>query len=707
MRKHVGSVVVIALALGATAYAYLADRGKVSDLERESRNHLLFPAFRKDRMHVVELVQAGKTLRFESSADDAGDREWRMTVPPQKSDSPSIDRLLGGLEYASYERKVTSGGTGFDAPRVTGTIEMTGVTYHFALGGPADTPAGAAYFRLDGEGTFVIKPELVALLLRPADAYRDRSMIPYLSIELSGVTLAGAQGAAWSIGRTDDVSFSFLAPPQFKGFRVSRTELDKFWGALADMRADSFPSPDEAAAALAHPAASFTMLPRESSLPAAKITIGGACASTPDDVVLTNGTTSACVPKTVLVGLSLPADMLVDRHPFAAIPEEVTELTLETLTTPSTKVELARKENDWHERTPVDRDLTGTVGDMATALVKAIVTAQGEATTPSQPFAPTVRVRLTRVDTNAVETVELDGTTLFRKADGAYLKLPLASARRLQPFAGAFRSPLLWPQAIDNAAIVGLATDCGGTKQEVTRDPSGTFHLRVAGKEFPVDGGNVVALAEAVERARATAWVAANDDGDAFGFGASCTAALDVQGEGGVVHALLAFGGRASEDDVYARANDDPAIFTVSRALADMAGGLLVDRSAFFVDPDSIADVTLSKAGKTVHVSGVGDAGEAAEAVLAAIASLRAEEVLHVGPAPAAEGFGSPTVEARVTSSGDGGSKTLRFAVGARMPTSDKEAPTSFVRISGLDATFSVSEASLRPLLDAFAKDGP
>ena len=217
MRKHLGSIALLVAGLAGVGYVYLVDRDKVSDLERESRNHLLFPAFRKDKMHAVELVQGGKTIRFESSTDDAGEHEWRMTKPALKSDSPSIDRLLGALEYASYERKVTAGGVGLDNPRLTGTIEMTGVTYRFALGGPAETPAGAAYFRLDGEGTFVVKGDLVALLLRPADVYRDRSMIPYLSIELSGVTLAGPDGAAWSIGRTDDVSFSFLDPPAFKG----------------------------------------------------------------------------------------------------------------------------------------------------------------------------------------------------------------------------------------------------------------------------------------------------------------------------------------------------------------------------------------------------------------------------------------------------------------------------------------------------------
>ncbi|MGH7282746.1 MAG: hypothetical protein ACRELY_14560, partial [Polyangiaceae bacterium] len=540
MRRHALSIVLIALAIAVSAYAYLADRNKVSDLERERRAHLVFPAFRKDAMTLLEIEHGSDKMRFEALESDAGEREWTMTLPAgEKGDSIAIDRLLSTLEYASYARKVTSGGAGFDPSRLVGTLAMRGLTYRFELGSSASPPDGGAYFRIEGEGTFVIAPELVAELLKPSDAYRDRSVVPLLSIDLSRLDVTGPE--SWSIARVDDVSFKFVPPTaKFQGIRVSRTALDKVWGALAEMRAEAFPKEDEAARALQKTAFTIGMTPTSTSLSHALLVIGGGCESAPADVVLERREPThlvTCVPAGVLAGMATPLDELVDRHPFAAITEEAVEVVLQDLAN-GTKVEIARKGNGWHERAPLDRDLDGEPGDMATGLVKALVTAQGDLLSgPPAGFSPSVRATITRAETNIVETVEASGNVVHRLADGAYLTMPAWYAHRLKPQADAFRAATVWPASIDAAMVVHMKSDCAGVPQEIVRDGTGAFELTVASKKMPADDGNAIAVAEAVERARATSWMG-KDDGS-FGFDPGCSIALGLGADASISQATL------------------------------------------------------------------------------------------------------------------------------------------------------------------------
>ncbi|MEO7113200.1 MAG: DUF4340 domain-containing protein, partial [Polyangiaceae bacterium] len=467
MRKHLGSIIVMALALIALAYAYFADRGTVSDLERERRTHLLFPAFRRDELQSLELFHGAEKIRFEAGDDDSGDREWKMVAPAgDKGDSVAIDRLLGALEYASYERKVPSGGSGFESPRLRGTLAMNKVRYTFELGGDATPPDGAAYFRLEGEGVFVVKKDLVTELLKTADAYRDRSVVPYLSIDLERLEVGG--NAPWAIERMDDVSFRIVSPSgNFRGIRASRSGLDKVWEGLAEMRAEAFPAADEAARALASPLI-ITMTPKDSSSAPAVLALGDACASAPNDIVLQRRQPTplvACVPKGSLAGISTPLEDLVDTHLFVAIPEEVEEISLESLVSGS-KVELARKDEGWHQRAPVDRDLTKDEADMANALVKSITGTEGKILQPKPPpFSPTFRVKITRAGSHVLETVDLFNGAAHRISDDAVLDLSPLAFRRLEPRAVAFRASTVWPTSLEGTRVDQLSDDCAGVKQ--------------------------------------------------------------------------------------------------------------------------------------------------------------------------------------------------------------------------------------------------
>ncbi len=708
MRKHLVSLVVMALALVALAYAYFGDRG-VTDSERERRAHLLFPAFRRDDLQYLELDRGDQKVRFEASFDDAGEREWRMTVPgSEKGDPIAIDRLLTALEYASYERKVPSGGAGFDSPRARGTLSMKDVVYHFELGGEATPPEGAAYFRLEGEGSFVVKKDLVSVLLQTTDAYRDRSVLPYLSIDLDRFEVAGTQ--PWAIERMDDVSFRIASPAaKYKGIRASRSGLDKVWGALAEMRAESFPPADELAHQTVAPII-LTMTPTDlDNRPRAVLDVWGACANAPDDVLLQRvqpAPLAACVPKGSLVGISTPLDDLVDKHLFAAIPDEVEELVVESLVDKS-KIEIARKGEGWHQRaaTNGDRDLSKDETDLANAFVKAIVASEGEILDPKPPpFSPTFRVKITRAGSHVLETVDLFNAQAHRLSDDAVLQLSPSVFRLLQPHS-AFRASTIWSDALEGARIDQLSTDCAGVKQVVARDAGDKFYFQTPAK-VPVDSANVIALAEAIERIRATSWIADADDGS-LGTTNGCTVSLTVYANAGKRTETIRLGADAGDGETFARANEDPAVFTVPHAFSDLAKTLLVDRSLFFVDADSIDAVDLSRAGKQKHFSlgKTDDAGVDALTIAAAIGELQADSAAHLGPPAAAEGFASPALDVNVHSATDGGARSLRFVLGGAVTKGEQK--MIYARVDGVAATFLLPEARVRPLLDAVGEHGP
>ncbi len=84
---------------------------------------------------------------------------------------------------AQRRRRTTRGGSSLLAS--AGTVAVGTVEYRFALGADAAIPDGAAYMRVDGEGTFVVGRSLKVQLLRGADAYRDRTLVPYGASEVA------------------------------------------------------------------------------------------------------------------------------------------------------------------------------------------------------------------------------------------------------------------------------------------------------------------------------------------------------------------------------------------------------------------------------------------------------------------------------------------------------------------------------------------
>jgi hypothetical protein len=747
-RGVVTPVSLIVLAAGVATYAYVFDRHTISDADGAARRSDVFQSFRVDQVAEVELDHGAERLVLAregggSDAGAAGSRGWVMTSPRHEPvDTASIDALLRELELGRRLRDApTAVASGLDAPRVRGRVVVGGLEYRFALGSDAPTPGGAAYMRLEGDGAFVVERSLKVQLLRGADAYRERALVPYGAPDVARIEVRGARDdARFAIDRSGDGPTFRIAG---SGLRASREAVDRIFAALADTRAESFVEDDRADQAMAQPAYRVTIAARDPSGPRIALRVGGACPDQPQDVLVVRDAptrVSACAPRTIVEALDVAAERLPDRSPLFAHADEIEELRLEATAGP--RVELARKGRGWHERAPEDRDLDADQSESANALALALAEARATDAAPAGAAAPehfSARARATVVGAvgGAAEVVEVgptgaNGVTWARRADdGAMLGLPLAVARRFEPHPVALRGRSVWGNGpFDAGAIVGVDNSCGPAPESLElRDRVWTMRAPAG---FTADSRSVSDLGEALANARTTEWIAEADDG-AFGFGAagSCAVTVTLAPRAGAhpgsppERAGIAFGAETGAG-VYAHAIGDPAVFVIPSALRAIASHPAIDRGRFRLDVGALtsvtiergaAKVTLAKAGdrlvRTPAGPGaapadaggrLGDAGDARDAgdgdLEEALASFRADAALHTGAPGPGEGLSSPTLEIRASGGGASGSATMRITIGA--PTHVDAFDAYFARVSGVDATFAVPRQAVGAILDAW-----
>jgi hypothetical protein len=710
LRRHATELVLFVLAAGVLI-AFLLERGNATDTERRDRDHDVFPAYRRADVDLIELKQGQATVKIErrAAAADGGEVSWHMASPVDETADPAaVDRLVGDLEFAGVIRKVDpSVAGGFDTPRVVGTLSMKPLVYHFALGGAAPTPEGAGYLRVDGEGTFVVSRDFVKALTSPADTYRNRTVVPYLSLDLAHLEL-DTPGGHFTLDRADDVSFRFADT----SVRVSRTALDRVWGALAEVRAETFLKDDDADRALGPAPIRIVMTPKDPKRPSGELLVGGPCPEHAESVVFVRRSptrASACVPGGVRAGLMTPREELVDRHLFASRADEIEEVILETIPS-GTTIELARKGRGWHERKPADRELAGAEAGAANELVTKLTQGEGaRIITPAEGplYVARARARLKRGSSNVEEVVELLSRpgTVRRAFDGAVLEVSPSIAHRLWPSEIALRGASVFPAGFAGHVPVSLQVQCDGTTELATRegrDAKAAWTLSEP-HGFAADPLAISDLATLVQNAQADSWIADRDDGE-LGFNeGSCQVAVTLIGEAGNTRIGIVFGKETDDGAFYAHALDDSAVFLAPRPLREGPDTLLIDRGGFRVDPGAVAQVSLSngKAKRTLNAEPRRDAGsrDPTSRVLAALETLRPDMVVHLGLPKPGEGFGVPTLDVRIKIRADAGAREIHFVVGDTAMVERHR--LTYARIDGVDATFGIAHDRLEPLFDA------
>lgn len=712
MKRYATTIVLVLVAIALGVGLWL-DRDRLTEGERELRRNNVFVAWQRDALSRIEIVHEGETLVLER--DPKADTAWRLVAPVNApADQAAVERLVLSLEFATVLRKVSEGpGLGFEAPRATGRLVIGERTATFALGDPASRPEGASYLRVDGGGPVVVSSELANALLQSSDAYRDRSLVPYLSIELSRfeVSSPGEAGGGFSLERRGETSFDVAS----EGVRASREALDGVWGALAELRADRFVAAD---APMGDVLLSFRMTPKDAAKPPAEFVATTGCPDLPDDVLLVRKTPSplnACVPRAAVLGLRKTPAALVDTHLFSLRVDEIEELRLEWLApvADAPPIEIARKGDGFHERFPSDRDLSPEEADAASTLLDRLVTSTADrvARGPAQgadAAAPAFTVRARVRSGDVEESVELavarpgssnlgpsnhgpsslgssnpgpsnlgpSPLVVRRVADGARLEVSPAVARRLLP-----RKTSLRPRVLlgETRRVTHVALHCGAA-QELDDDGHG-FRF-VEPKGYEVDASLLDAVS-ALTRGRVEAWVADAPE-PAFGLPAgdegACRVSLGF--EDGKSPVAIAFGAEG-EGGVYGKRSDDPAVFLAPKSLRERIARLYVSRAYLRAPAEQIASVTATYAGKPL-------ASASPSALVDLASSLYADRVVAIGPSKLAGRAPLLGLDVREK---DGGS-------GAKIACARADAPAEWwCELAGVRATFAVAASKLDPLV--------
>jgi hypothetical protein len=724
-RSAVTPIALVVLAAGAAAYAYLVDRRSVSDAERAARRSDAFPSFRVEDVRRLELAQGAESLVLERN--EGATATWTMTSPRRdRADATAVDVLLRELEMATRVRDVQSGDAlGLDTPRVRGRVTIGSLDYRFALGGNAPTPEGAAYMRVDGEGTFVVGRSLTVQLLRGPDAYRDRALVPWTASEVARMKVTAPSGG-FALERSG-VTFRVGGTA---GLRASRAAVDRLFASLADARAESFLDDAEADRAMGESALVVTLGSRDPNQPRVRLVVGGACPGQGQDVVAIRSEptrVSACVARGVLDALGQDAKALVDDSPLFAHGDEIEQLRLEPLASDGPRVDVARYGTGWHERAPEDRDLDPDESDSANALAVTLATARAvdvRAPDPGDPFDARSRVTIVRTGGGTTEVVEVaapdtGGVAVARRLDdGAILRLARAVARRFEAHPIALRARTVRQAPFDPASVVAFDDSCGPTPQRLELR-GGVWTMR-APAGLAADAASAVDLVDAIARAKADSWVAERDDG---GFGlqraGSCQIKLTVSSieDAGPDRSWGILFGDEGEGGTYARALDGQAVFVAPSILREIAARPVIDRSRTRLDPGALTRLTLARGGarlafrreeggggsRLVRDAAGNDAGPE-DKLEVALGRLYAQYAVHAGPPWSQEGMDRPTLEIDATARADAGSLPLetRITIGQARPTREFTGGAYFARVAGVDATFVVPKQAVDAILDAW-----
>jgi hypothetical protein len=688
VKKHAVTIVLVLSFVALVVWLWL-DRDRVTDGERKRRENSAFVAWRREELTQITVVHEGETLilqrdpRADKSLTQGKEGAWRMVSPrEERADPVAVERLLSTLELAAVLRKASSGAAlGLDAPRATGAVRMGDLDVPFVLGAVSPQPEGSSYFRVGDEPPVVVSKEVATELLASSDVYRDRAVVPYLATELRRFE-ARRPGGSFTLERLDDRSFRVAE----SGVLASRVALERVWAALAEMRAEAFPKDADVDRLTARPRVTLVLTPKDTAKPPAELVIGEACPGHPADVIVLRRAPSrvaACAPKDIVDALVVEASSLTERHLFTTKMDEIEELVLtrtggDAGAPGAAALEIARKGTGYHQRAPVDRDLSSAEAEAATELLTRIASSEASAVArggvAAPPFAAAARATVRSGDHEESIDVGAPGeggrATLRRVLDDARLEVDAAVVRRLLPRETSVRPRVALEGEMRRAARVLLR--CGVEQELVDRGEG----LRLASPAGYETDGAIVQLVDGVLRGRVDTWVADTDDGH-FGFmPGGCRMVITF--EDGNAPVTLLFGGEG-EGGVYARIESRSGVMVAPGALRELAGRIYVSRASLRVDAARIERVRVVSNGAVVTA-------REPSALAAAVSMLSADRVVSLK-----RDAGAPDLLVEVSVGESGPARQIACRA---VSATERHCVTS-----GVNATFAVPEARLSQLL--------
>ena len=699
-------------------------RPTTTEISERSRN--LIAVWRDDEVRSLKFTGKGVDFRIERvgppDAEPSKEDDFVLHAPAREpADGAAVDRLISSLGFATPVRRLENAdpnALGLAKPDVTIEARTTRTTLRLSLGKSAPSPEGAAYVSVthdESDAVFaVVSKEVAALFRMRADDFRERAFVGFGKSEIRELALERS-GANLRLVRAGE---AFRIDGKL---RAHRDTVEPVFAALSRLDAKRFLAVNDAEKARTGPPTLVVRVtPSDAKAKPAVVELGGSCPGAADEVIAVARSPrvrAGCVEKTVVFALAVERSQLFDKEPFSARVDEVEALRIER---GGRRLVLERRGSAFLLREPSEATIALEAGNERLA---AILRAPADLVPNPDPKKlgldpPEGRVVATTVqkgdqaaeETLAVGRTEPDGTLYVqRNDDGAVLALGRDAAR-----AFAVDSTLLKSLRVVDFALSSLVElELGTPERQVLRRASSGFEL-VEPRGFQHDGSLATDAVLALGSLTALRFVADRDDGT-FGFEKpTLTARAQNDADGGVRTTKLVVG-RSTPGGFFAKIEGDPSVFVIERVVAERLGTLLIDRSAFLADPKTLASVTLVSNGVTrtlerkhdelVAADGSGIDPAVAARVVEALSTLRAEAAAHTGPAGPHEGFANPVLEVRYEPL-PGLGKPRSFSVGTTgvhaFPWAATGQAVRFARAKGIEATFLIAEAKLKPLFDLF-----
>lgn len=728
LRRQWVDAVLVVVALALVVTVLVTHRTTTTD-EREARSDNLLQFFDEERITRVRLERKEGSFAFVRVKPSAeGGTEWQLREPMTEDAEPfAVQKLLGTLEFATSLRSVrpelvNRASFGLDAPVLVVHVDMGDVRYRLRIGNEAPTPKGARYVEVTGENApgkrvALVGKSLLDELQVKLDDFRERYVMPYLSTTVEAIVLEG-EGGTRRLKR-GELRDSFRFDGMMGDARIGRAALDRILTQFSRTRADSFLDPRQAEEAQSgKESVTITMTPRDKKNPVGVVVIGGQCPSVPDSVVALRKApdrVAACVPGSVLRGLTAPAESLVDRALFWMRPDEVERL---EISRGETQLALERKGSAFLLRAPREENVDAEVGgDRVEALVRASGAVLGSPDRKQlglDPPSGTAVVRSAAADDSkvmeeriAIGQVREDGTlTAERLSDHAVIELTRETARALSTDASLFRNRLLLDVPIIDVAAVDVE---GPVRQGLDRTTAGAFTLRTP-SGFQVDSALALELCDALRELRAERWITDRDDGS-FGLDAPSITARITLRKGDALETRTLRVGRPAASGYYASLEGTGGVFVIPRRLQEILTTWVIDRSVFLMDPESTRKVTLTTPERTVVLENTGGSfaqtdstsalsQESVERIVSTLSELRAEALIDLGPPRPETGLSQPILSVTLEREpGSSPATSFTFSIGAG--DTWRGVTVHYVRASTAAATYVVSRSAVRALTDA------
>ena len=609
----------------------------------------------------------------------------------------------------------------------------------------------------DKGGVFVVAAEVARAIDRGADAYREPSLLAAnKSMEFAHVTLA-TRGGSLSLDRGTHGEWRLQSGTPAAPIRADADAADGLFGALGDLKADPF-VPDDTKVDATQGGTLTIDLKKGGKLElvyggACPTTIDAGALGSPKLVVVqlrTPDVITGCVPQVILERLERPTATYVDTHAFGLLfgsenakTSEIEAVTIEH--TGQKVVDVERRGEGLHLRVPsdeqVDRDsgdrflrrlagVAGTVVDKPVDAAKlGLVPADGRVLLRRRISVLTTgdaandggnsNEWLQTIEVGRV--VELEGSKpaqrvvyLHRLDDDAYLRISEEDARAFGAASALdLRSPNLVdlpPETIERIAVT--TTIASAIPYEVTRTGSAFSLVTPAG--LGADASAISELTHHLSTLTCTRWAADRDDGT-FGLAApQATIALRrappaITDAAGIPTELaIDFGASTSDGGVYARLKGKDAVCVLPETKLTALLRPPVDRTVVGFDPTDAPRFVVAHPGgvtRTVTFDGKSwhDGADAAapgadvsaRKIADLVVGLRAERLVHLGPAIATEGLATPTLTIQAYDATGKPKKHVVIGAAGKL----EAALIYYARVDGIDGTYAIAREDVDKIL--------